>query len=556
LKSTLTDIITKALQSSIKNGVISGESLPVPVIEMTRDRKFGDYATNIAMVLASGTKNKPRELADLLSRQIMEADSGETLDKAETAGPGFINLTMNQTYWKRALETVLVEGGRYAESTSGKGKKVQVEFVSANPTGPLHVGHGRGAALGDALANVLECAGFQVEREYYINDAGNQIHTLGKSVFARYMELSGVKVDFPADGYQGDYIRDHAKAIYNEYGRVYLDMQEEQAVEEIAVVAAGRILEDIMDDLEEFGVTFDVWFSERSLFDRDKVDSTLVELEESGHLFRKEGALWFRTIDTGDDKDRVVVKSDGSYTYFASDVAYHRDKYLRGFDQVINIWGADHHGYIPRMKAAVQSLGRNADDLEIVLVQLVNLLRKGRQVAMSTRAGEFVTLREVRDEVGKDAARFIFLTRKADSKLDFDLDLAKEKSNDNPVYYVQYAHARICSILRNAEEAGAVLPALEEIQFEKLNLPEEKELVRHLASLPDVISMAAHTLEPHRLTNYLRDLAATLHSYYYHYKVLSDDEGLTGARLALVTGVKTAIQKVLSLLGVSSPERM
>jgi arginyl-tRNA synthetase len=395
-----------------------------------------------------------------------------------------------------------------------------------------------------------------VEREYYINDGGNQIRTLGLSVYARYLEFFGEDVDFPEEGYRGDYIKQLAHYLAREEGDVYRNMVEEKAVEDVAVKSAAVILEDIKDDLEDFGVRFDVWFSEKELLDRGDVEKALEDMEKRGNSYRHENALWFRSTDKGDDKDRVLVKSDGSLTYFASDVAYHRDKFERGFDTVVNIWGADHHGYVARMKAAVQGLGRRADDLRIVLVQLVSLLRKGQPVAMSTRAGEFVTLREVREEVGTDAARFIFLSRKADSKLEFDLELAKEKSNDNPVYYVQYAHARICSILRNAIEQGVTVPEPDRVDLGLLELPEEKELIRHMAALPDVIDGAAISMEPHRITNYLRDVATTLHNYYYHHRVLTDDAEVSGARLAMVSGIKTAIAKALGLLGVSAPERM
>jgi arginyl-tRNA synthetase len=526
------------------------------MIEMTRDRRFGDYATNVAMVIASKYGKNPRELAGKLAKLILEADMDGDITDVSVAGPGFINITMSPGFWSGILKNVLEKGQDFASSDMGAGKRVQVEFVSANPTGPLHVGHGRGAALGDALANILQCAGFTVQREYYINDAGNQIRTLGISVYARYLQLYDRDPGFPDEGYKGDYIKDLAGRMVKEYGTRYLAMPEEEAVNEIARKSAPIILDDIRQDLEEFGVVFDVWFSEKVLLDRGDVNKALKKMEERGNTYRRDGALWFRSTEMGDDKDRVLVKSDGSLTYFASDVAYHSDKYDRGFDTVINIWGADHHGYIARMKACVQGLGRDAEDLQVVLVQLVSLVRKGQPVAMSTRAGEFVTLREVRDEVGRDAARFIFLTRKADSKLEFDLELAKEKSNDNPVYYVQYAHARICSILRNAAEQGLCVPEPGDVDLTLLDLPEEKELIRSMAALPDIIEGAAISMEPHRIATYLRDIAMTLHNYYYHHRVLTEDGRVTGARLAMVLGVKTAIARALTLLGVSAPERM
>ena len=555
MRYNLSHIIKKALDLAVREGKLQG-SFPAPVIEMTRDRKFGDYATNVAMVIASEHGKNPRELAGELAQMIVKADTDGDISDVSVAGPGFINITMSPGFWSGILQNVLEKGQDFACSDVGAGKMIQVEFVSANPTGPLHVGHGRGAALGDALANILQCAGYTVGREYYINDAGNQIRTLGISVYARYLQLHDRDAEFPEEGYKGDYVKEIARRMVKEHGDRYLLMPEEEAIDEIACKSAPLILDDIRQDLEEFGVVFDVWFSEKDLLERGDVNKTLKKMEERGNTYRHEGALWFRSTEMGDDKDRVLIKSDGSLTYFASDVAYHSDKYDRGFDTVINIWGADHHGYIARMKASVQGLGRDPEDLQVVLVQLVSLVRKGQPVAMSTRAGEFVTLREVRDEVGRDAARFIFLTRKADSKLEFDLELAKEKSNDNPVYYVQYAHARICSILRNAQEQGVCVPEPGDVDLTLLELPEEKELIRYMAALPDIIEGAAVSLEPHRIATYLRDVATTLHNYYYHHRVLTEDAPVTGARLAMVVGVKTAIARALALLGVSAPERM
>lgn len=555
MRETLTVLVKRALDMVAEEQGIETETL-VPMIEMTRDRKFGDYATNSAMILASGTGRNPRDLARLMCEKMADLDKDRDLEKITVAGPGFINMTMSTRFWVRILRAVLVEGGDFVRTSVGEGRKIQVEFVSANPTGPLHVGHGRGAALGDALANILECNGFQVEKEYYINDAGNQIQTLGKSVYARYLQMLGRDVPFPEDGYKGEYIKDIAKQVNQSEGDRYLEIPEKEAIEKIAALSAELILDDIKDDLEDFGVHFDAWFSEKTLLDGGKVNDALEDLKSRGCLYTREGALWFNSTERGDDKDRVLVKSDGSLTYFASDIAYHRDKFERGFDRVIDIWGADHHGYVARMKAATQALGRSHHDLQVLLLQLVSLSRKGQPVAMSTRAGEFVTLREVRGEVGRDAARFIFLTRKADSKLDFDLELAKERSNDNPVYYVQYAHARICSVLRNAEERGVPVPGPDGVDPSLLTLPEERELIRYIAALPDIVESAALAMEPHRITNYLRDISTTLHNYYYHYRILDNDAALTAARLALVLGVRTVIAEALSLLGVSAPERM
>lgn len=555
MKDNLTAIVRRALEIMVSEGRLPGP-VPIPRIEITRDRKFGDYATGVAMVLGKETGDPPRELAGKIAGVIRGADQERELDDVSIAGPGFINMTMSQGFWNRILKSVLQEKGGFLRTGIGAGKKVQVEFVSANPTGPLHVGHGRGAALGDALANILECCGYRVEREYYLNDAGNQIQTLGRSVFARYLQAFGKDVPFPEEGYRGDYIGEIARIIKERDKDRYLGMDEGKALSEVADLASRSILEDIRSDLEEFGVRFDRWFSERKLLEAGRVRETLNDLEKRGYIFRLDGAVWFHSTRKGDDKDRVMVKSDGSLTYFASDVAYHRDKFERGFDKVVDIWGADHHGYVPRMKAAVEALGRDRGDLEVLLLQLVNLLRKGKPVAMSTRAGEFVTLREVREEVGRDAARFIFLTRKADSKLDFDLDLAKEQSNDNPVYYVQYAHARICSILRNAAEKEIAIPLPEEVDPSLLILTEERELIRSMAALPEVVETAALAMEPHRVTIWLRDISTILHSYYFRHRVLSEDPALTNARIALVVAVRILLSEALSLLGVSAPERM
>ncbi len=555
MKDNLTAIVVRALKIMVSRGKLSGP-VPIPRIEITRDRKFGDYATGIALVMSGQERKNPRDLAREIAEVIREADHENELDAISVAGPGFINMTMTQAFWNRILRGVLEEKAGFLLTDMGGGKKIQVEFVSANPTGPLHVGHGRGAALGDAIANILTCCGYQVEREYYINDAGNQIQTLGRSVFARYLQAFGRDDPFPEDGYQGGYIREIALALKEKEGGGFLEMNEEDAVQRIALFASEFILGDIRSDLEEFGVRFDRWFSEREFTEKGMVEETIRDLDSRGFVYRQDGAVWFRSTQRGDDKDRVMIKGDGSRTYFASDVAYHRDKFERGFDRVVDIWGADHHGYVARMKAAVESLGRNGDDLQILLLQLVNLLRKGQPVAMSTRAGEFVTLREVREEVGRDAARFIFLSRKADSKLDFDLDLAKEQSNDNPVYYVQYAHARICSILRNAAEKGIRVPLPEEVDPSILTLPEERELIRAMAALPEIVENAALSMEPHRVTTWLRDISTILHSYYFQHRVISEDSNLTSARIGLVMGVKILLSEALSLLGVSAPERM
>jgi arginyl-tRNA synthetase len=431
-----------------------------------------------------------------------------------------------------------------------------VEFVSANPTGPLHVGHGRGAAVGDAVAAVLSASGYDVQREYYINDSGRQIRTLGRSVYLRLLELAGRRVDFPEDGYQGRYIVELAEEIGRSRKEALLAVPEEEAIAECARFAADRILSGIQDDLEQFGVRFDRWYSEQSLYDAERVSSAIESFRTAGRIYEKDGALWFNTTEFGDEKDRVVVRNNGLTTYFASDIAYHQEKFERGFSRVIDVWGADHHGYIPRMTAAVEACGRKREQFQVILVQLVNLMRGGQPVAMSTRAGEFVTLKDVVDEVGKDAARFLFLTRHYESPLDFDLELAKKKSNDNPVYYVQYVHARICSIGKKAEQRGVYASGWDEDAVRRLTEPEEIQLIKVLARFPETVQAAAALLEPHRIAYYLMDLASAFHAYYNKHRVLTDDPILTRGRLCLVEAVRKVIRNGLRLMGVSAPEQM
>jgi arginyl-tRNA synthetase len=433
---------------------------------------------------------------------------------------------------------------------------VQVEFVSANPTGPLHIGHGRGAATGDAVASLLSAAGFDVQREYYINDAGNQMNTLGLSGLLRYKELLGEKIDFPETCYQGDYMKEIARDAVTKFGDRFLNVPQEEGVAFFSKMGGDLILAGIDQDLQDFGIRFDNWFSEQSLFDEGKVKSAIEEMQAKGHIYEQDGALWFKTTAFGDDKDRVVVRSNGVTTYFASDIAYHRDKFARGFDWVIDVWGADHHGYVPRLKSVVQGLGRDAADLGIILVQLVSLLRDGVPVAMSTRSGEFVTLKEVVDEVGRDAARFFFLMRRSDSQLDFDLELAKRQSNDNPVYYVQYAHARIKSIFDTARERG-VAPKFDGVKLELLQTPEDLSLIKKLSVYPEILEGAAVNFEPHRITYYLQELAGEFHSFYNKSRVITPEEPeLTQARLFLLHCVAITLKNALTVLGISAPERM
>jgi arginyl-tRNA synthetase len=554
MKERLRELIRKGLQDCVAKGTLHSEIIPEIALEVPARADHGDFSTNIAMVMARAEKKAPHKIAEALVAAL--GDVSGIWDRIEIAGAGFINFFLTNRYWFSVLDEVVRQGAEYGRGRLGAGKKVQVEFVSANPTGPLHIGHGRGAATGDAVASVLEAAGYEVQREYYINDAGNQMDTLGRSLYLRYRELLGEEVDFPADCYQGVYIKDLAAEVLEQEGRRLLEVPEEEAIRFFAVYGGDKIRDGIDDDLQAFGVGFDRWYSEQSLYDRGEVERGISLLKERGLTYEKEGAIWFRTTDYGDDKDRVLVRSNGATTYFASDVAYHKEKYDRGFDLVIDVWGADHHGYVPRMKAVLAGLDRNPDDLRVILVQLVNLLRGGEQVAMSTRSGEFVTLREVIDEVGRDACRFFFLMRRSDSQLDFDLELAKKQSNENPVYYVQYAHARVCSINRNAAEQGIQQPVLGEVEFDRLTLEDELALVKILSRYPETIEGAARHCEPHRVVFYLQDLAARFHSYYNKGRVLSDDTETSKARLYLVNAVRQVLENALLLLGVSAPQRM
>ena len=549
-------MLNDAVNGCIEKRIIDAETISAIEVEIPKDTTHGDYASNVAMVLASrvGKKLPPRKIAEVVIEHIDDRDN--ILEKVEIAGPGFINFFIRENVWATLLKEIEEREDDYGTSDLGNGKKILVEFVSANPTGPLHIGHGRGAVVGDVLANILSASGYSVFREYYINDQGNQMNNLGISVLARYLELLGETVEFPEAGYRGDYIRDIAGKMMERDGDIHGKRDREAAIQDFTEYAAGAILEEIKEDLRAFGVVFESYFSEKDLYKDGGVTGLLAELEAKGFIYHDGETLWFKTTDFGDEKDRVVIRKNGEPTYFAADIAYHRNKYERGFDSLIDIWGADHHGYIPRMLASILALGYEKDSLKIILVQLVSLLREGKPVAMSTRAGEFVTLREVVDEVGRDAARYNFLMRRSDSHLDFDLDLAKKQSNENPVYYVQYAHARICSILRFGEERGYTIPAYGEADLSLLNLPEEIQLVKVITRFPELIEGAALSLEPHRLTFYLNDLASIFHSYYNKYKVISDDEKLSLARLFLVKAIRTVVCNALRLLGVTAPEKM
>ncbi len=554
IKTKTLEILNSTLERCGERGLFQIPSGFEIQLEVPRVEAHGDFATNVALTLAKPNKCSPRDIAASFVEQLADGDG--FFASVEIAGPGFINLVISPAAWFQILEEIHRLDHNYGRSHLGHGRYVQVEFVSANPTGPLHVGHGRGAAVGDALASILEATGHRVEREYYINDAGTQIETLGRSVFLRYQQLLGRQVEFPETCYQGDYIQVLAREMQEIHGDSYLNVAEEEAQPLFSDYAGKRILDGIRNDLQEFGVNYDRWFSEKSLYDNGAVDRVIETLKAAGHIYEKDGALWFRSTALGDEKDRVVVRANGMTTYFASDLAYHQDKYLRGLDLVIDLWGADHHGYVDRMYAGVMALGKEREALRLLLVQLVNLLRKGQQVAMSTRTGEFVTLREVIAEVGRDAARFIFLTRRSDSPLDFDLELAKEKSADNPVYYVQYAHARISSIIRLAEEQKLALDEKEKLDFNRLNLPEEMALIKQLSLYPEVVENSARFLETHRIPYYLTQLASAFHSYYKHHRIIQDDLALAQARFNLVQAIRVVIRNGLGLLGVSAPEKM
>ena len=556
MKRRLQMLLGNAVKACIDKKLIDVDAVPYIEIDIPKDAGHGDYASNVAMVLASRAKEKlpPRRIADIVSKNISSGD--DVLAKVEVAGPGFMNFFIKGDVWSTLLHDVDKLGDRYGVSDYGKEKRIHLEFVSANPTGPLHIGHARGAVVGDVIANILKASGYSVFCEYYINDTGNQMNNLGKSVFLRYLELLGDDVEFPEGCYQGDYISDLAKEIITRKGEDYRNRNQEEYIRMFTDYAASAILNGIKDDLKAFGVVFDNYFSEKDLYKDDGVAKLLAELEKRNFIYNDGETVWFRTTAFGDEKDRVVIRKSGEPTYFAADIAYHQNKYQRGFDKIIDVWGADHHGYIPRMVACIEALGHEKDSLKIVLVQLVNLLRDGRPVPMSTRAGEFVTLKEVVDEVGRDAARYNFLMRRSDSHLDFDLELAKRQSSENPVYYVQYAYARICSIMRNADERGYKIPAYDEVDLRFLTLTEEINLIKAIIRFPEVVEGAALSLEPHRLTFYLNDLAALFHSYYNKHKVLSDEEGLSRARLFLSKSILVVLSNALRMLGVSAPERM
>ncbi|MBN1930818.1 MAG: arginine--tRNA ligase [Desulfobacterales bacterium] len=555
MKQKIRNLILQAAKEAFQKGDLPASQFPCVEIEESKIALHGDFSTNISMVMAATQKMSPRKIAELILKHMHDPDG--LLSKIEIAGPGFINFFIKPSFWYPFLREIHETNLAYGATDIGQGEKVLIEFVSANPTGPLHVGHGRGAAVGDSVANILSFCGYDVKREYYINDSGRQINTLGRSVFLRYKELFGQNIEFPQDCYQGDYIVDLAVKIREDLNGDLLSRCEDDAIAYCARFAAENILNGIQADLESFGVHFDQWYCEQSLYDSGKVDQVIENFSKKNIIYKKDGAIWFKTTEYGDEKDRVVVRTNGQTTYFASDIAYHQDKFERGFNRVIDVWGADHHGYIPRMAASIAAAGYHVNQFHVILVQLVNLLRGGEPVAMSTRAGEFVTLENVISEVGSDAARFLFLTRHYDSPLDFDLELAKKKTNDNPVFYVQYVHARIASIAAKGLEKGIQdVSCWNEAAVAMLKEPEEIQLIKNMARYPEIIRQSAEFMEPHRITFYLMNLAASFHAYYNKHRVLTDEYLLTHARLYLVSAVKKVIRNGLTLLGVSAPERM
>jgi arginyl-tRNA synthetase len=545
-------LLTEAVEKTARDEALDRVSLPAVQLEPPKQREFGDLSSNVAMLWARSAKRPPRALAEAIVKNIDDADG--ILARREIAGPGFLNFAFAPKFYFARLREIAA--GKYLLPNLGEGQKVQVEFASVNPTGPLHVGHGRVAVIGDVLARLHEATGFAVEREYYVNDAGNQMENLGLSLYARYREAFGEEFEFPADGYPGDYVTELAGQVKARAGDKYLAAAKDDAVKFFRQYGGNALLDMIRGQLGEFGIRFDSYFSEKAMRDRGEVVASMDRLRELGLLYSQDGAEWYRSTQFGDDKDRTVIKSDGELTYFAADIAYHQNKFERKFAKLINVWGADHHGYVPRLKAAMQGLGYDADRLQVVLVQMVQLTRGGEPVRMGKRTGEFIALEEVLQEVGRDAARFFFLMRKSDSHLDFDLELAKKQSSDNPVFYVQYAHARVASIFEQATKQGVDLGARDTVAVERLILAEELELVRQMIQFNDVVEAAVRELEPHRVVFYLLELAGGFHRYYNRHRVVSDDIELSQARLLLLENVQQTIRQGLAILGVDAPFRM
>lgn len=547
--------VQQAIKLAISEAVQKAELTTEPMeihLESPKDKANGDYATNVAMQLTRIAKKAPRAIAEAIVESLDKESAN--IEKVEIAGPGFINITIKKDYLLDVVKTVLEQKEDYGRTNSGAGERVQVEFVSANPTGDLHLGHARGSSVGDSLCNVLDLAGYDVSREYYINDAGNQINNLALSIEARYFEALGQGDSMPEDGYRGQDIKDIAEDLVKEHGDKFVALTHEERFETFRKHGLKVELAKLQKDLADFRVEFDVWYPESSLYENGKIDKALAKLRENGHVYEEEGATWFRSTAFGDDKDRVLIKNDGSYTYLTPDIAYHEDKLQRGFDKLINIWGADHHGYIPRMKAAIEALGYDRDTLEVSIVQMVQLYKDGEKMKMSKRTGRAVTMRELVELVGLDAVRYFFAMRSGDSHMDFDLDLAVSQSNENPVYYSQYAHARICSIVRQAEEQGFTAST---DHLDLLSSEKEVDVLKKIGDFPKVVADAAKLRAPHRITTYIQDLASNFHSFYNANKVLdATNEDLTRARLALITAVRTTIANALKVIGVSAPDKM
>lgn len=548
--------VTAALrQAAVKAGLIPEGDEPEITLEVPKEKAHGDLATNFAMQMTRIAKKPPKQIAEALLNALDKASAG--IERAEVAGPGFINLFMDKSYLRGIVGEVLEQGENYGRSHAGKGMKVQVEFVSANPTGSLHLGHARGAAVGDSLCNILDFAGFQVDREYYINDAGNQVANLALSIEARYKQALGQEAELPEDGYYGEDIIAFGKELAEEKGDSLLSLPDEERFAFFREYGLKKELDKIKRDLERFRVKFDHWFSETSLYTDGLIEPALEQLRQGGHVYEQDGAVWLRTTAFGDDKDRVLIKNDGSYTYLLPDIAYHLTKYKRGYDKIINIWGADHHGYVPRMKAAMEALGEDPNKLIVLITQMVSLYQGGEKVKMSKRTGKAVTMEELMDEVGIDATRYFFAMRSTDSHLDFDMDLAVSKSNENPVYYVQYAHARICSVFRQAEERGIPVPSSADgLDLSPLSSEAAYELLRKIGEFPNEVAAAAEALTPHRVVRYVYELASQFHSFYKAERVLTEDEQETQAKLALFSALKHTFANALRLIGVEAPERM
>jgi len=543
-----------SIEKNIKQGNFRIEAIPKIIFLTTKDKLHGDLSTNIAMQLARELRAKPLDIANFIANNL--DIKGTIVDKVKIAGPGFINFWLSENWLYKVLDEVREQGENYGKVNLGKGKRVQIEFVSVNPTGPLHIGHGKCAAVGDALSNILRAAGYEIEKEYYINDQGKQIDILGQSVQARYNNILGEKKKFPDDGYKGEYIFDIAKEVIDKFQDEYKGRDDKETQEFFKEFTLEKILSGIKEDLKDFGVEFDVWFSERSLYKHNKLQEVIELLKQRDFLYEKEGALWLKSTEFGDEKDRVVIRENNIPTYLASDIVYHQNKHQRGFDKVIDIWGADHHGYIKRMQAAAQALGYSEGFLDVLIVQFVTLIKDGKEVGMSTRGGEFVTLRDLIQEVGKDVARYFFLMRSYDSHTEFDLDVAKSQSMENPVYYIQYAYARICSIIKKAEQEGIKINKNKEVNLHLLDKEEEIELIKKLSSLKEVVRKSALTWKPHLLTTYLYDLASSFHKYYTVHRVITEDIELTKARLILIDCTRIVLLNTLKILGISTPESM